>query len=221
MIDYSQLGMKYKLFQCEVLVDAGLTCIKIGNSRERDFFAQAASPETHIEERHAVYANGKLELMPLVGIGETLPFYPPANHVAALKKKNWVKKSEVKAAWNGDTDTSWNGEELLERKRKEEKKKEKKEKPPQRPTMTAEALRHLANEQGLSAANKDPTHIVKFDYDKAYDGDLELQTGDLVSLTLDNNDGWYTGYSQRLKQYGVFPATVRGRWQYLLMACLP
>lgn len=211
MIDYTQLGMKYKLFQCEVNLDAGLAAKQLGNARAREYFAAAADPGTHIEERHALYTKAGIEGQPFVGVSGTLPFFPPANHVAALKKKNWVKKSEVKAAWNGDTDLSWKGEELLEKKRLEEKKKEKKEKakPPERPTMTAEALKHLAQEQGISATKKEPTHTVKFDYDVAFAGDLELRTGDLITLTLDNNDGWYTGFSQRLKTYGVFPATVR------------
>jgi hypothetical protein len=54
-----------------------------------------------------------------------------------------------------------------------------------------------------------PTHVVKYDYDVAFDGDLELRVGDLIVLKLDNNDGWYTGYSERLESYGVFPANVR------------
>jgi len=207
MIDYTQLGMKFKLFKCDVFLDAGLACSKLHNGREHDFFRQAADPDMHVEERHVVYATGNLATVQLVGVSGTLPFAPPANHVAALKKKNWMKKSEVKAAWNGDQDTSWKGEELLRKKQLEEKKKEKSARPPPRPELTAEALKRLAAEQGLAPSQKQYTHIAKFDYDKSYDGDLELREGDFISLTLDNKDGWYTGFSKRLQHYGVFPAT--------------
>jgi hypothetical protein len=72
--------------------------IKVPDTAKRDqFFALAADPASgHIEERHGTYAKGgRMEALPFYSLSATTPFSPPANHVAALRKKEFVKKSEV------------------------------------------------------------------------------------------------------------------------------
>lgn len=45
-----------------------------------------------------------------------------------------------------------------------------------------------------------------YQYVPQFEGDLELEVGDLVTLKRDNEDGWYSGINQRTKLIGVFPA---------------
>ena len=74
---------------------------------------------------------------------------------------------------------------------------------PSRPAYSAEMLKQQALEQLEESA---PTHLALFDYNAREEDDLEVREGDKIPLKLDNSDGWFTGYSHRTKEIGIFPA---------------
>ena len=49
------------------------------------------------------------------------------------------------------------------------------------------------------------THKAVHAFEANEDNDLMLEVGDRITLKLDNNDGWLTGFNHRTKQVGIFP----------------
>ena len=147
------------------------------------------------------FTQAKCRSLQIVTGTETAFFSPPKNKVSGLKKKVWVKDSEVKADWSGENAVKeWTGMEMLKTKEAEVRKKVG---APSRPAYSAEMLKQQALEQLEESA---PTHVALFDYDAREEDDLEVREGDKITLKLDNSDGWFTGYSHRTKEIGIFPA---------------
>ena len=162
---------------------------------------QATDDGLHLLDEHMEYTQAKCRTLKVVIGAETAFFSPPKNKVAGLKKKVWVKESEVKGDWTGENEVkAWTGMDMLKTKEAEVRKKAG---APSRPAYSSEMLKQQALEQlGESA----PTHVALFDYDPREDDDLEVREGDNITLKLDNADGWFTGFSHRTKKIGIFPA---------------
>lgn len=50
-----------------------------------------------------------------------------------------------------------------------------------------------------------PTHEAIHAFEAVETDDLDLEEGDMITLKLDNNDGWYSGFNHRTKILGIFP----------------
>eukprot|EP00041_Stephanoeca_diplocostata_P030600 m.932022 g.932022 ORF g.932022 m.932022 type:complete len:826 (-) comp23785_c0_seq41:178-2655(-) len=212
LIDYTQLGMNTKLYMCDVYLNGGLAAQANGNQTEAsEYFSSASADDLHVEDYHAAYTLQAVPSLSIVELDLQMNFAPDRKKVEALKKKKWYKESEVQSSWNNDTSTDFKGDNMLKQIEQEQKPKAAKrnpKKPPARPAYSADMLKTQALQQRLPNADKAglPTHIARYDYDPGYDGDLELRVGDHITLKIDNEDGWYTGYSTRTKMVGVFPA---------------
>uniref|UniRef100_A0A4W4HQE6 SH3 domain-containing protein n=1 Tax=Electrophorus electricus TaxID=8005 RepID=A0A4W4HQE6_ELEEL len=99
LIDYKPLGLRYKLYACEVLHNIGLVYATLGKwekAQENLLTALNLRSEAkfgHIDQ--AVESILKQKLFSLVGIPAGLLFKPNKHYVAELEKKDYLGKAKV------------------------------------------------------------------------------------------------------------------------------
>uniref|UniRef100_A0A8C1IF33 SH3 domain-containing protein n=1 Tax=Cyprinus carpio TaxID=7962 RepID=A0A8C1IF33_CYPCA len=99
LIDYKPLGLRYKLYACEVLHNIGLVQAQLGKwekAQENLLTAlslRADAKFSHID--HALDAILKQKLFPLVEIRAGLLFKPNKHYVAELEKRDYLGKAKV------------------------------------------------------------------------------------------------------------------------------
>ncbi|KAF4110946.1 neutrophil cytosol factor 2 [Onychostoma macrolepis] len=99
LIDYKPLGLRYKLYVCEVLHNIGLVQAQLGKwekAQENLLTAlslRADAKFSHVD--HALDAILKQKLFPLVEIRAGLLFRPNKNYVAELEKRDYLGKAKV------------------------------------------------------------------------------------------------------------------------------
>ncbi|CAM4526381.1 unnamed protein product [Leuciscus chuanchicus] len=99
LIDYKPLGLRYKLYACEVLHNIGLVQAQLGKwEKAQEHLLTALSLRadakfSHID--HALDAILKQKLFPLVEIRVGLLFKPNKHYVAELEKKDYLGKAKV------------------------------------------------------------------------------------------------------------------------------
>ncbi|XP_056104400.1 neutrophil cytosol factor 2 isoform X2 [Rhinichthys klamathensis goyatoka] len=99
LIDYKPLGLRYKLYACEVLHNIGLVQAQLEKwekAQENLLTAlslRADAKFSHID--HALDAILKQKLFPLVEIRVGLIFKPNKHYVAELEKKDYLGKAKV------------------------------------------------------------------------------------------------------------------------------
>ncbi|TRY56703.1 hypothetical protein DNTS_012972 [Danionella cerebrum] len=102
LIDYTPLGLRYKLYACEVLYNCGLAQAQLGRwEKAQENLLSALNLRTdpkfgHID--HALDAILKQKLFPLAEIKPGLLFKPKKNYVAELEKKDYLGKAKVVAS---------------------------------------------------------------------------------------------------------------------------
>lgn len=102
LIDYTPLGLRYKLYACEVLHNIGLAQAQLGKwekAQENLLTAlslRADAKFSHID--HALDAILKHKLFPLVEVRAGLLFKPNKKYVAELEKRDYLGKAKVVAS---------------------------------------------------------------------------------------------------------------------------
>ncbi|XP_072015996.1 uncharacterized protein [Amphiura filiformis] len=98
-IDYKQLGMTYKLYQCEVLYNQAFTYAKLG---EVDWCTKLLgdAQKCKLEEKHSfidtAYDNYRQgTLFNILDLPVNLVFRPPKDKVTNLKKQDYLGKQKV------------------------------------------------------------------------------------------------------------------------------
>jgi len=115
LIDYDQLGLKFRLFSCEVLFNRGLCHISLGQTKEGMADLRFASKETQTLEHDVID-----EALLSKGLGFTvfsIPvgvlFRPNQNKVKNVKTKDYLGKARLVAATDrNDIFTGFTGSEL-------------------------------------------------------------------------------------------------------------
>ena len=60
--------------------------------------------------------------------------------------------------------------------------------------------------RGLSLENEPKYYIVKYGYKPQQEDELELLVGDILTVTMQCDDGWFYGKSGTTKKQGTFPS---------------
>eukprot|EP00043_Microstomoeca_roanoka_P012858 m.125111 g.125111 ORF g.125111 m.125111 type:complete len:730 (-) comp15611_c0_seq1:296-2485(-) len=207
-VDYRQLGLPIKLYACEIHFNIAKAAKHAGeNGRAERALESAANASLHFTQPHKeLSGNTSRSLFEL----NLAVFAPPASKVAGLQKRDFMGKSELKVSlWKNDKEVGFNGEKLLkqfEEKLEAKAPERKKEAPPNRPTMTAEALKRLAVSQGLVDHSLAlGTHRALYDYVPTADDELALQVGDVITLRETVGDAWCKGMNHRTRCTGLIP----------------
>ncbi|KAL7879969.1 hypothetical protein SRHO_G00022230 [Serrasalmus rhombeus] len=99
LIDYKPLGLRYKLYACEVLHNIGLLYAKLGKwEKAQENLLTALNLRTEAKFSHidqALESILKQKLFSLVEIKPGLLFKPNKNYVAELEKKDYLGKAKV------------------------------------------------------------------------------------------------------------------------------
>jgi hypothetical protein len=114
-IDYSQLGLDYKLYRCELLFNMAICHEQLGNERECERYLREASGCSRTNEHRSLIDGGRrgrdLELFYLRG----RLFKVPQSKVQNLTKKNFLKEAKVVISDNvQDSFLGFSGASLLE-----------------------------------------------------------------------------------------------------------
>lgn len=103
LINYQQLGLKYKLYLCEILANRAISHARLGHIQEaRDDFLNAL--QSKVEARHCIIEDSLLcwqagENVEPLQVPSHAVFQPPRKQVEAIKDNpNFLGKSKVVAA---------------------------------------------------------------------------------------------------------------------------
>eukprot|EP00045_Choanoeca_perplexa_P000954 m.17081 g.17081 ORF g.17081 m.17081 type:complete len:611 (-) comp10644_c0_seq2:96-1928(-) len=204
-VDYKQLGLKYKLYACELAFNTYLAASKAGDLTTAELFQERyLDPDLAVSETHKnIKARTTLfQINPKIGL-----FEPPASKVKNLKSKNFMAKSEVRAGlYQDDKSVEFGGTKVIEKldalQRVEAKKRMFR---PERPGLSADALKKLAVRTGVVDASAVGTHQALYDFEPQAEGDLTMVEGDVLTLKEDQGDGWVKAVNMRTKFSGMVP----------------
>ncbi|KAG9332963.1 hypothetical protein JZ751_013992 [Albula glossodonta] len=100
LIDYNPLGLRYKLYACEVLHNVALTYAQLGQwEKAQENLLTALSLKTEAKHGHIDQAlESKQKLFDLVQIQPGALFRPNKHVVAELEKKDYLGKAKVVAS---------------------------------------------------------------------------------------------------------------------------
>lgn len=103
LINYQQLGLKYKLYLCEILANRAIAHSRLGNVQEaRDDFLTAL--QAKVEPRHSIIEDALLcwqrgQIVEPLKVPSHAVFQPQKRQVAAIKdKRDFLGQSKVVAA---------------------------------------------------------------------------------------------------------------------------
>ncbi|XP_034562042.1 neutrophil cytosol factor 2 [Notolabrus celidotus] len=102
LIDYKALGLRYKLYACEVLHNMALCEAQLGNwEKAQENLVKALNLKTEAKLNvidRALQSTLKQKLFKLVEFPSKVPFKPNKHYVAELEKKDYLGKAKVIAS---------------------------------------------------------------------------------------------------------------------------
>ncbi|XP_028398397.1 neutrophil cytosol factor 2-like [Dendronephthya gigantea] len=185
-IDYKQLGMRYKLYKCEVLLNRAVCLSSLGyiDSAVEDLLAGL---QCKVEPRHSIIDVSLNNLQSGQGIEFLVMdaiFQPPKSKTANLEKRDYLGKSQV-VVDSGAYETM----------------------------ETPLHLRGRINSSAPTATSKPPLTDIGESYRVLYDftaqnaNEVSVKAGDIITVTETADDGWFTMVTNDSRKNGLVPGS--------------
>lgn len=179
-IDYKQLGMRYKLFKCEVLLNRAVCLSSLGytDSAVEDLLAAL---QCKVEPRHSIIdtslnklQSGKdIEFLVMDAI-----FQPSKSKTANLEKRDYLGKAQV-VIDTGDYETM-------------------------------EAPGHLRGRHSTSSTSSSDSgeqYRVLYDFTAQSQTEVSVKVGDVITVSEKADDGWFTMMTNDARKTGLVPGS--------------
>ncbi|XP_062515653.1 neutrophil cytosol factor 2-like [Corticium candelabrum] len=207
LIDYKQLGMKLKLYACEILLNRAACYQRLGklNEAQTDLAdaVEGKSIPAHSIIDDAIDAFQSGSIICLYELPADALYRPPSYKTDHMEKRHHLGKAMVLASVK-DKDTYTGFEGAL--------------KFPRTPSPTPKR-KPLTDDKTVLQARKSPTlpamrlrgtentYKALYDFTPGTMSEIAMNEGDILMVSEKGDDGWYTAVNSRTHQKGLIPGS--------------